>query len=42
MNDLVIYVHGKGGAELTVMPEGEHWFHTPEQMRFLDAWLIKA
>ena len=33
---------GKLGAELTVMPEGEHWFHTPEQMRFLDAWLIKA
>ena len=32
----------KLGAELTVMPEGEHWFHTPEQMRFLDAWLIKA
>ena len=30
------------GAELTVMPEGEHWFHTPEQMRFLDAWLMKA
>lgn len=33
---------GKLGAELTVMLEGEHWFHTPEQMRFLDAWLIKA
>lgn len=32
----------KLGAELTVMPEGEHWFHTPEQMRFLDAWLMKA
>ena len=33
---------GRHGAELTVMPEGEHWFHTPEQMRFLDAWLIMA
>ena len=32
----------KLGAELTVMPEGEHWFHTPEQMRFLDSWLMKA
>ncbi len=32
----------KLGAELTVMPEGEHWFHTPEQMRFLDGWLMKA
>ena len=27
------------GAELTVMPGGEHWFHTEEQLRFLDAWL---
>ncbi len=27
------------GAELTVMEEGEHWFHTEEQMRFLDRWI---
>ena len=27
------------GAELTVMPGGEHWFHTDEQMRFLDDWI---
>ena len=27
------------GAELTVMPGGEHWFHTAEQMRFLDVWI---
>ena len=26
-------------AKLTVMPGGEHWFHTPEQMRFLDDWI---
>lgn len=26
-------------APLTVMPGGEHWFHTPEQMRFLDNWI---
>ena len=26
-------------ATLTVMPDGEHWFHTPEQMRFLDEWI---
>ena len=26
------------GAGLTVMPGGEHWFHTEEQMRFLDEW----
>ena len=28
-------------AGLTVMPEGEHWFHTEEQMRFLDNWIMK-
>lgn len=27
------------GASLTVMEGGEHWFHTPEQMAFLDGWL---
>ena len=26
-------------AGLTVMEHGEHWFHTPEQMRFLDRWI---
>ena len=26
-------------AELTVMAHGEHWFHTDEQMRFLDNWI---
>ncbi len=30
------------GSELTVMEEGEHWFHTDEQMRFLDNWIIKG
>lgn len=25
--------------DLTVMPGGEHWFHTDKQMRFLDNWL---
>ena len=28
------------GASLTVMPGGEHWFHTPEQMAFLDRWIL--
>lgn len=28
-------------AALTVMPGGEHWFHTKEQMDFLDDWLIQ-
>lgn len=26
-------------ATLTVMKNGEHWFHTDEQMNFLDNWL---
>ena len=25
-------------ADLTVFDEGEHWFHTEEQMNFLDTW----
>ena len=29
----------KNNAELTVMPGGEHWFHTKEQMQFLDYWI---
>ena len=29
-------------ASLTVMSGGEHWFHTEEQMNFLDEWLTKA
>ena len=30
------------GATLTVMPGGEHWFHTPEQMAFLDRWIRES
>lgn len=26
-------------AKLTIMPNGEHWFHTNEQMAFLDEWI---
>ena len=29
-------------ADLTVMEGGEHWFHTPEQMAFLDAWVLQG
>lgn len=29
------------GAGLTIMEDGEHWFHTDEQMEFLDNWLRK-
>ena len=30
---------GRHGAGLTVLEGGEHWFHTPEQMEFLDGWI---
>ena len=30
------------GAALTVMEYGEHWFHTEEQMKFLDNWIIDS
>lgn len=26
-------------AELTIIQNGEHWFHTTEQMAFLDDWI---
>ena len=29
-------------AALTVMENGGHWFHTDEQMRFLDDWIRKS
>ena len=28
-------------ATLTVMENGEHWFHTEEQMKFLDEWILQ-
>ena len=31
----------KIGAPLTIMDGGEHWFHTAEQMAFLDKWILK-
>ena len=27
------------GADLTIMANGEHWFHTDEQMLFLENWI---
>ncbi len=32
----------KHNAKLTVMENGGHWFHTDEQMRFLDNWIKNA
>lgn len=31
----------QAGTTLTVMEDGEHWFHTEEQMRFLDNWICE-
>ncbi|MDD6038311.1 MAG: alpha/beta hydrolase [bacterium] len=31
----------KDTVNLTIMEGGEHWFHTDEQMKFLDQWLEK-
>ena len=28
------------GASLTVMEDGGHWFHTDDEMRVLDSWII--
>ena len=30
------------GADLTVMEDGEHWFHTEEQMKVLDHWVCSS
>ncbi|MBQ7545177.1 MAG: alpha/beta hydrolase [Synergistaceae bacterium] len=32
----------KHNAELTVMPGGDHWFHTDEQTAFLDEWFKRC
>ncbi len=29
-------------ANLTVLENGEHWFHTDEQLAFLNSWMKKA
>ena len=33
---------GSHNANLTVMENGEHWFHTDEQLAFLNDWIKKA
>lgn len=30
------------GSSLTVLKDGEHWFHTEDQMKFLDEWIRTA
>lgn len=29
-------------ARLSIMEEGEHWFHTDEQMEFLNRWMLDS
>ena len=37
--DTIVNFSHKIGADLTVMGNGEHWFHTDEQMDFLFSWI---
>ena len=37
--DTVAAFAARTGADLTVMPDGEHWFHTDAQMAVLDNWI---
>lgn len=37
--DMIRSFAEKHHADLTVMENGEHWFHTQEQMQFLDEWI---
>ena len=39
--DTISIFADKINADLTVMENGEHWFHTEEQMNFLDKWFKK-
>ena len=40
--DTIVAFSRRIGAELTVMKDGEHWFHTEEQMAFLFSWMRRA
>ena len=40
--DTIAAFAGRIHAPLTVMEGGEHWFHTPDQMAFLDRWVTDS
>ena len=40
--DTITRFANKHQASLTVMQDGEHWFHTEEQMLFLDNWIKES
>ncbi|QQS86875.1 alpha/beta hydrolase [Fusobacterium canifelinum] len=37
--ETILNFANKTKANLTIMKGGEHWFHTDEQMKFLDNWI---
>ena len=37
--ETILNFTNKSKANLTVMKDGEHWFHTEEQMEFLNNWI---
>lgn len=39
-SDTIVNFAKAHNAGLTVMPNGEHWFHTDEQMEFLKNWIM--
>lgn len=38
--DIINEFAEKINAQVTVMKNGEHWFHTDEQMKFLSDWIL--
>ena len=40
LEDIKVFA-SKVNADITIMPDGEHWFHTPKQMSFLDNWITE-
>ena len=40
-SETILVFAERHNAALTEMKGGEHWFHTDEQMRFLDDWIRK-
>ena len=37
--ETILNFTNKSKANLTIMRDGEHWFHTDEQIEFLDNWI---
>ena len=40
--DTITEFKNKIGATLTVIDNGEHWFHTDAQMKVLDNWIVNS